>query len=303
MKNILIERSGKAFLPVVNAYLKYFNEKEESFRLYDSSLLTDWKTEDFDMVWRFMGIDAFQKLTIPVIHEYPSLSTGMFPKLKNKIKQTVNRKPELRVFLNRSVKEGMNFKDQIEYIYRDMGVDDIFFGVDHSEKKFDCVYVGSMSKERDIHLLLDYFKWKGKNLTLLLIGDVSDEIYGDYRMCENITFTGKLKYEDVPECAAQAVYGMNFMPDKYPYNIQTSTKLLEYLSMGLKVITTDYLWVRNFMDENKIQLVTVNHSLDGLDSLIKKDKARSIDRAHFEKYKWSHIIQQSGIEEKIIKLL
>jgi glycosyltransferase involved in cell wall biosynthesis len=152
-------------------------------------------------------------------------------------------------------------------------------------------------------LLLDYFKFKGKTLTLLLIGEVSDEIYENYRYCENITFTGRVLYEDVPKYASQAVYGINYMPDKYPYNLQTSTKLLEYLSMGLKVITTDYSWVRNFMDVNQIQLVTVTHSLEGLDSLIKKDETKSIERINFDKYKWAHIIQQSGIEGKLLKLL
>ena len=76
-----------------------------------------------------MGIDVCKKNSIPIIHEYASLSTGMLPKLKNKVKESINSKPNLRIYLNKYVKEGMGFHDDIDYVYRDMGVDDIFFQI------------------------------------------------------------------------------------------------------------------------------------------------------------------------------
>ncbi|QNG60905.1 glycosyltransferase [Bacillus sp. PAMC26568] len=212
----------------------------------------------------------------------------------------MNHKPDLRVFLSVFIREGMNFKDDIDYVYRDMGVDDIFFNFQNSDKKYDCVYVGSISKERSIHILLDYFKYKCKNRSLLLIGEVQDDIYKNYSYCENIIFTGKLSYEDVPKYASQAVYGVNFMPDKYPFNIQTSTKLLEYLSMGLKVITTDYFWINNFMKENDLDLIKVDEKLEGLENLINNDERTSPKIINMEKFKWSNVIKQSLLEEKLI---
>ncbi|MGG4488686.1 glycosyltransferase [Metabacillus idriensis] len=299
MKKILLERSNKAYLPVIDAYMKYFNGNGYDFQMYDSSKLRDFHINDFDVLWKFMGFEAFPKNDIKIIHEYPSLSTGLLPKWKNEVKSRLNTKPDLRIFLNVFVKEGMNFKDNIEYIYRDMGVDNIFFNFQNSSKNYDCVYVGSISKERSIHILLDYFKYHCKNKNLLLIGAVQDDIYKNYSSCENIIFTGKLSYEDVPKYASQAVYGVNYMPDKYPFNIQTSTKLLEYLSMGLKVITTDYFWVNNFMIENDVEFIKVDEKLEGLENLLKYDERTSGTFINMEKYKWSNIIKQSLLEEKL----
>lgn len=39
---------------------------------------------------------------------------------------------------------------------------------------------------------------------------------------------------------------MNFIPDQYPFNIQTSTKTLEYCASGLGVISNRYYWIENF---------------------------------------------------------
>jgi glycosyltransferase involved in cell wall biosynthesis len=223
--------------------------------------------------------------------------------LKNKVKKIINSKPDLRIFLNEFVKKGMGFNDQIDYIYRDMGVDDQFFHYKDSIKKYDCVYVGSISKARGIPHLLEQFKSKYKHLSLLVIGEVPNDIYSDYSICDNIIFTGNLSYEDVPKIASQAIYGINYMPNKYPYNLQTSTKLLEYLALDLKVVTTDYFWIHHFMKENQLNCITVNENLDNLDSFIKSQEKEPNLVNDMEKFKWTNIIEQSGLTEKLLKLI
>ncbi|MBP0724472.1 glycosyltransferase [Bacillus sp. RG28] len=303
MKKILLERTSKSYLPQIDATIKYFNGKNLGFRLFDSYEIKDIKLNEFDCLWKFMGIDTSRNIDIPIIHEYPSLSTGIFPKLKNKLKKSITSKPHLRIFLNEYVKEEMGFNDQIEYVYRDVGVDDQFFQYKESVKKYDCVYVGSISKARGIPQLLDQFKYKYKNLSLLLVGTVPDEIYNHYSNCDNITFTGNLPYEDVPKYASQAVYGINYMPNKYPYNLQTSTKLLEYLAMDLQVITTDYFWINHFMKENQLNFIKINENLDNLETLMKSHEIIPNQFTKMEKFKWTNIIEQSGLEEKLLKLI
>ena len=204
MKKILLERSTKAYLPQIDALMDYFNEKKLGIQLYDSAELSETALSEFDCLWKFMGFDIFGKLDIPVIHEYASLSTGVFPQLKNKCKKILNHKPNMRIYLNKFVSEGLGFNDDIEYVYRDMGVDDVFFQYNDSIKKYDCVYIGSISKERGIPYLLDHFKFNCKNRSLLLIGKVSDEIYNNYSSCDNIIFTGNLSYKEVPKYASSS---------------------------------------------------------------------------------------------------
>ena len=93
------------------------------------------------------------------------------------------------------------------------------------------------------------------------------------------------------------------MPNKYPYNLQTSTKLLEYLSMGLKVITTDYLWIKNLIKENEINLITVDENLNNLENSLNKYEKLSEEIPNMEKFKWTNVIEQSSLQDKLLNLI
>mgnify|MGYP001033286435 CR=1 FL=1 len=299
MKKVLMLRSGKSYLPQIEASIQFFRERDAGIQLVDSAEAEGAGVHEFDGVWTFPGIDWTKKRSIPVIHEYASLSTGLFPRWKNNVKKKLNTNPDLRIYLNEFVKEGLSFSDDVPFVYRDMGVSDDFFNCQHTVKEYDCVYVGSLSKQRGISRLLDHFKYKAKKHSLLLVGKVEDDLYQEYVSCENLTFTGDLAYKDVAKHASAAVYGINYMPDQYPYNRQTSTKLLEYAAMGLKIVTTDYFWVRHFMKQHGASFMIVDEELNGLD-LSKPSDQGKLDA---ELFRWSNVIEDSGMEEKIRVLL
>ncbi|MCM3711638.1 glycosyltransferase [Sporosarcina luteola] len=299
MKKILFVRNENAFLPEIPAYIKYFNKTNE-FIAYDSSELGGkLNLTDFDVIWEFKGFGGLRVTNQILIHEYASLSTGAFPILKNQVKTKINPKPNLRIFLNKNVKLGFNFKDDISYCYRDMGVDCNFFIKDDKKNKdFDFVYVGSISKGREIDKLLYTFTRKMKG-TLLLVGSVDDHLYNTYKDNKNITFTGRVRYQEVPQIAINAEYGINYMPNRYPFNIQTSTKLLEYLAMGLKVITTDYFWVRQFEQRNNCSFFKLDINNFNYNELEKHNYVSSIN---IENFLWENVIERSGVYDNIQKL-
>ena len=106
MVKILFLRSQKAYLPEVDAYVKYFNSKKE-FQAYDSSRIKgEYKLDEFDVIWEFKGLGGVNTKEKVLVHEYASLSTGGFPKIKNAVKKWLNPKPDLRIFLNANVKDG-----------------------------------------------------------------------------------------------------------------------------------------------------------------------------------------------------
>lgn len=298
MMKILFMRSENAFLPEIDAYIDYFNKTKE-FNAYDSSKIKDYKLADFDVIWEFKGFGGIKKNKNQIlIHEYASLSTGRFPILKNFIKSKINPKPDLRVFLNENVKKGFKFNDSVDSCYRDMGIDERFISQDEVEKEFDFVYVGSIGKEREMDKFLKAFTEKD-NGTLCLVGNVEDEIYSEYKEHKNLIFTGKVSYSEVPKIAAKAEYGINFMPDKYPFNIQTSTKLLEYLALGLKVVTTDYKWVRQFEEKHNCFFYKIDYNNLSFD----KDRIQEhefLNRFKAKEYLWDNMIKKSEIETKLL---
>lgn len=300
MIKIIFLRSEDAFLPEVDAYIDYFNKTKE-FKAYDSSKIKEFKLDDFDVIWEFKGFGGVKKNNNHIlIHEYASLSTGKFTILKNFIKSKFNPKPDLRIFLNENVKEGFRFNDDVNFCYRDMGIDEQFILKVKVEKEYDFVYVGSIGKEREMDKFLEVFTEKD-NGTLCLVGNVEDEIYNEYKEHKNLIFTGKVPYAEVPKIAAKAEYGINFMPDKYPFYIQTSTKLLEYLALGLKVVTTDYKWIRQFEEKHNCSFYTLDYSDLSFDKeSIEKHEFFSGFRA--EEYLWNNIIEKSSIKNKLIEV-
>lgn len=297
MIKILFKRSENAFLPEIDAYIKYFDKTNE-FKAFDSAKLkNNFQFKDFDVIWEFKGFGGIKPNDRILVHDYASLSTGKFPRFKNLLKSKLNPKPDLRIFLNENVKDGFSFNDNVEYCFRDMGIDEKFLQVKNSKKEYDFVYVGSISKVRGIDKMLKKFVEKN-NGKLCLVGNVEDDIYSKYKSNKDIIFTGKVPYSEVPEIASKAVYGINFIPNKYPFNIQTSTKLLEYLALGLKIITTDYKWVRQFEEKNNCTFYKLDYNNLYFD--IKAiNKYKFILNFNGEEFIWKNIIDNSQILEKI----
>lgn len=298
MIKILFVRSERAFLPEIDAYIDYFN-KSSKFTAYDSSKIEGlYNINDFDIIWEFKGIGGHKPKNKFVIHDYASLSTGYFPKTKNKIKRVLNPKPDMRIFLNKEVQSGFKFKDNIEYCYRDMGISEAFVNISNYEKEYEFVYTGVISRSRGMDKALSYFSEK-KIGKICLIGTVEDEIYNQYKYNKDFIFTGKIDYIDVPKIASKGIYGLNFIPDKYPYNLQTSTKLLEYLALGLNIVTTDYRWIREFENKYKCSFYKVNSKNIELDiNDIKNYKFKS--KVNINEFIWKNVIEKSEIKQKIL---
>ena len=237
--------SHKSYLPELSAYQHYFQSKGHQLVIYDQHI-----DSRADVVWRFMGIDRAQ-LTMPVIHEYSSLSLAPCARLKDTIKRLYNIRPAGRIFLNSFVMDSMGFADGVPTFCRDMGISKKFFTVQKKKKEFDYVYVGAITRSRMIDRLCWHFCNTMKESSLLLIGEPEKGIMWDYAQTANITFAGKQPYSQVPELAMKAAKGINVTPDIYPYSYQTSTKILEYCALGLDVVTTRGHWVESFVQQRE----------------------------------------------------
>jgi len=300
MIKILFIRSAKAYLPEIEAYLSYFNSSKD-FRAFGTDEATEMISGSFDVIWDFKGFGGITERHTFLVHEYASLSTPPLAKIKDFLKVKYNSRPSLRVFLNEFVKSQLCFADDIPFCFRDMGIDDNFCRPRKTEKEYDFVYVGSISKSRGIDKLLRAFKER-PNGKLCLIGVPEDGIYKQYKRYKDIVFTGRVPYPEVPEIASKAEYGINYIPDKYPYSMQTSTKLLEYLAMGLKIITTDYKWIRKFEIEHNCSFYKLKSNSLTFD--IKEFKLfKFSSNFNAKNFLWNNIIAKSNIDNILKQLV
>lgn len=242
MINLAIIDSGKAFLPETNAYLLYFNELTEKkiiARKFSSIAEAD---EWADIIIFYGGIIPFwTKLKAKLIIEYHSLSTGRYPRLKNIIKRLVNKKANGYIYLNDAVKTGY-FHGNNKFRIRGMGFDSLCLSLRSTPKDYDLVYLGSL-RER-VEFFVNNFAQKGYRVAV--IGCEKKDFIKPHR---NVDFFGKVSNAEALRIAARARYGLNFTPNVYPYNIQDSTKLIEYSALGLSVVTNHYAWVYSYEKE------------------------------------------------------
>lgn len=296
---LLILHPGRANLPELQAYSKFFSQK------YKITVSTDYKQDltQYDVIWIIMGVKTIRKArpNQVIIHEYASLSTGRLAKLKNLVKKVMTSKPDIRIFLNEFVKDELSFNDDVTFCYRDMGISEVFLDRNVTNPiKYDFVYVGDISKERKMDIFLEDYIINHKE-KLLLVGKYDLDIYSKFSECENIIFTGKIPYNEVPYRIKEAKYAINFIPNEYPYNFQTSTKLQEYVALGMKIITCYGEWTEQFEKENHCNFFYMDKK-----NYMFSDKYKTfnyVSNIEGKKYLWKNILEKSNISNIIEKKL
>lgn len=301
--NIAFINNQKSYLPELKSYVNFLNDFSswKAFEISESENYDSTIMNSFDVVWKFTGIDIEKKKEGQIrIHEYNSLSAGNFSRQKDYLKKVINIAPNGRVFLNKYVKSGFNFTDEVPFLYRDMGVASEFF-IENKNKDYDFVYIGSMEPSRKIDEVLNCFRKQLKTQSILLIGTPSDNLYREFKDINNIIFTGKIPYSEVPKISSAAEYGINYVPDIYPYNIQTSTKLLEYCALGLKVISNNYFWMNQFERERNAHFFKLNENLSNL--TVENLKTFNFRTPNIEDLEWNHMLKEIGYLNFLEKII
>lgn len=282
-----IQLGDSAYTPESYAYQKYLNDKGHNVELNYSL------NPNNDVNIYIMGLRTFlrrKKGKAKEIHEYQSLSTPPCARLKNFSKKLLNNKPDGRIFLNSLVHRDIGLNNKVPYIYRDMGVDKELLQVPNHNPNYDVIYCGSIAGRKGlIENLLNIAKY----YKVIVVGRATEE-EKELLSVKNITLAGIVAREKLPEIYRDARFGLNFTPDIYPYNVQTSTKTLEYLASGLGVISNKYEWAEKFFNKINYQPFWLNNNTT-LDSK-KIDDLTSCDLSIMQEYSWNNVLYRSNFE-------
>lgn len=291
---------AKASLPEIRAYQSYLFSPEDSIFVAP----TPPPHSDTDLIWWFMGFDSGRRSTFTV-HDYRSLSVPPLPRLKDAVKRLFCSQPHIRIFLNSWVQQELGFRDDIPNVILDMGVDPNFLeaGTKHSvEPDYDFVYVGEISRARGMHRFLAHAARPPLNkMRFLFVGRIEPALKKAFGDVKTFTFTGYVSYTEVPSLLARARYALNIVPRLRPHMYQTSTKLLEYLAVGLKTISTRTDYVEQFLAENPEASVFIIK--DNFSNLVPSELGSfSFKSPDMRKYTWPCVIERSGIRNVLAEL-
>jgi len=292
MTKLLFVRQPQVYLPEVQAYKAYLAKHFPDVNVLEYTDLEIFNAGDYDVVWHFMGLD-FKGGGNYLVHEYNSLSTPPLARLKNKVKKLVNAKPDRRVFLNQTVSEAFGFKDEVPVFYRDMGVDEAFYNVEKSEQDYDFICVGGLNRGPIIRQMIAHIVDQVDGATILLVGDAPDGLQERFIGNVGVSFCGRVDYADVPALMARAKYGLNIMPDVKPFNVQTSTKAMEYAAVGMPIVSTDYQWIRSFEEQYGAKCFRISPDFSNLT----RENLESFEfvTPEMQGVSWDNVIEDSKI--------
>ncbi len=287
MKSLCFVHQGKAQLPELDAYTEYFSTK---YRVFIEKPQADLGS--YDIVWFFMGCFRYQPQPHQfIVHEYASLSTPPMAWLKDKLKSRFNSWPNLRVFQNAQQSSLLQFRDNVPVRYRDMGLSGDFVIRPGTEKQCDLIYVGTMDKSRRLEQALDIILSVKPDISIWLVGNPASYLQKRYQHYANVRFIGKVSNKQIPLILNQARFGLNYVPDIYPYQFQTSTKLLEYVACGLPVIGNETAWLDSFLANYKFQY----HDIHQL-AVWPEPATVAIPSEVLQSWSWQQRIADAGFE-------
>ncbi|MGS1138646.1 hypothetical protein [Castellaniella sp. UC4442_H9] len=284
---IEIELKEQAYTPEAFAYRDYLAIHGHIVRLCDGPSMSP----DSDMRIYFMGMRPVwgqgRKERGRVVHEYQSLSIPPWARFKDVAKRICNAMPSGRIFLNPLVRAGLSFSDRVPYVFRDMGISGNLFAAAPSDPIYDILYCGSVDGRPG--LLKELIRLAGLGIKVLVVGTVSDRVLTLLRHRPNITLAGRLTRQELPQAFATARAGLNYTPAMHPFNIQTSTKTLEYCAAGLGVVSNRYSWIREFSCSRGFEPLWLDR-IQSRDDLL-RHAFTPVDVSALE---WNRVLEASG---------
>ena len=288
---------ARSYLPELAAYQAHIERLGHAVQMHTQAHTVPG---DARAVWWMCGrvpvAEARRFKGAVQVHEYASASVAPLAWLKDRIKQWQHPVPDFRVFQSEWVRKRMGFGDNargaVPYALRDMGVPDAFFTAQALQPpEFDLVYLGEMSRLLHFVPLLHTLGQAG--LSLLLVGDVPPALQAHLATLGHIQSTGRVPQDQVPAQLLRARAGLNLMPDVLPLSEQTSTKMLEYLALGLPVISNPYAWAQRTAQahDGRVQLLDVQATAAQWQAAVQGLPARQTDRQHLQSLRWSHQLQ------------
>jgi len=295
-KRILLVHQDKANLPELAAYQDHFSARGYDCEATTADRLDPHRPLPGTILWLFMGLYRQPYRADFVIHDYRSLSTGRWPRAKDRLKRMLNARPDLRVFLNAGVRDAMGFRDRVPALLLDMGIPQRLLDYRTPQPAaFDFVYVGDISRERASELMMERFLERyGDRRSLLLIGPCEPQIRARFEARSNLHFSGRLPQEQVFAQVQRADIALCFIPDRYPYRLQTPTKLLEYAALGKRILANDLASTRETARRLGIRLrLMPGYQFPPEQELADLEENRGLDPRGLS---WEQVISDAGLQ-------
>ena len=292
-KSVHFVHAGSAYLPELAAYRQEITHRGHEVHIHtDPAKVPD----NADVVWWICGRVSHRhsrRLRRSLqVHEYASASVAPLAWLKDRIKQLSHPRPDHRVFQSEWLRQRMGLTDAVPYSLRDMGVPAHFLSAQaRGAADVDLVYLGEMSRLMQFVPALQAIDQAG--LRLLLIGHIPPQLAAVIGRLQHVRTTGRIAQDEVPAQLLRARAGLNLVPDVLPLSAQTSTKFLEYLAVGLPVISNPSAWAQHMAAEHpdRVTLLSDTDTPSAWQHALARQPVTEVWRPHLQHLSWHAQLQ------------
>lgn len=293
MKQVHFVHGGDAYLPELQAYREHLQQLGHTVQVHHQAARVPRQA---DVVWWLCGrvdrSEAHRLQHARQVHEYASASVGRWPGLKDRLKRWLHPRPDYRVFQNAWVRQRMGFADAVPCCLRDMAVPAHFVQAQPVQAPdVDLVYLGEMRRLEAFVPTLQAISQAG--LRLLLVGEVPAALQARLHGLPGLVLQGRVPQQAVPAQLLRARAGLNLMPPVLPLTEQTSTKVLEYLAVGLPVVSNPYPWIERCAAQHPGRILWLQDAGDAAtwQSLARQWPGHDHAREHWQGPDWPALLR------------
>ncbi|MDJ0945390.1 MAG: glycosyltransferase [Kiloniellales bacterium] len=297
---------GKAIYPDIDGYRDYFSG---TYEIRESSLSQYRRQGDpaRTILWVIMGFyPRPAPPALATIHDYRSLSVGALAPLKDRLKKLLNFKPDLRIIQNEVMSDLIGFSDGVPELFLDMGVRSAL--VENARRSapqvsdYDFVYIGTVSRERQIDVLIESFLRRyPRGRRFLLIGPADENIVRQFMDRKNVVFTGRVPQAEAFDLVMKSKVAISFFPSHRPHCFQTPTKLIEYAALGRPILANDS--PMNLATIRRYNILATVTSGDTFASAPEPEEIAESAVPDPCPFTWPRVIADSGVEAHLETLI
>ncbi|MCJ8145066.1 hypothetical protein MKI84_19255 [Ancylobacter sp. A5.8] len=227
--------------PLVKAMKECYSD---TYEMEEASFETASQKPDLgrSICWHMMGYYPKKLAAACTIHDYRSLSLGRGAWFKDRIKERLNARPDIRI-IQPSIADRLHFFDRVDTYLLDVAISTAvleYHKTDPDVFSYDFCYVGAMKAERKIEVMVDSFlRHVPQDKTLLMVGQPEPYLVERYRDQPNVRFTGPVPQRQVFDYVLDSNVTVSYFPNHAPHIFQTPTKMLEYAAIGGRILANE----------------------------------------------------------------